>query len=301
VDARQAPFTRAELKDEFFQTVDRRDKQNAGWPRLVRARADNTVVLVFVPGDKQSPPFYVARGEITNSQYTRFLQDTRPKDLTDFMRDTTFRTTHPYSSAFDPEDYSKLDPSRVDHPVVWVTYEGATAYARWLSSNARLPQASWFQRAVEYAHPAGAKYIDPGLYHLRTTAWGKAVREYNEKCASTGDLLNSIGGKTPPPLGAVHEFGSFKIGQPLPDPVVQLEPGIYPSAWPMPSHPVPALAISDLLGNVWEWCEDAQGAPTICGGSCLSPLENITPTAVGTPPRRGAECDLGFRVALPCP
>ncbi len=301
VDPRLGPFTRADLKDEFFQVIDRRDKQNAGWPKFIRARVDNAVILVFVPGDQQTPPFYLARGEITNGQYARFLMDTRPKDLTGLVRDTPFKTTHPYPSALDPENYARVDPNRVDHPVVWVTYEGANQYAHWLSPNARLPQSSWFRRAVEWSHPAAAKYVDPGLYHLRTTAWGKVVREYNEKCRSAGDLLNSIGGKTPAPLGAVHEFGSFKLGQPLPDPVVQLEPGIYPSPWPMASHPVSALTISDLVGNVWEWCEDAQRAPVICGGSCLSPLEDIGPGAVGTPPRRGAECDLGFRMTLPCP
>jgi hypothetical protein len=301
VDLRLAPFTRADLKDEFFQVIDRRDKQNAGWPKFIRARVDNTVILAFVPGDKQAPPFYLARGEITNGQYAKFLKDARPKNFQDLVKDTLYKTTHPYPSALNPENYDKIDPNRVDHPVVWVTYEGANEYARWLSPKARLPQAAWFRRAIEYSHPTSAKYVDSGLYHLRTTAWGKAVRAYNEKCRSAGDLLDNIGAKTPAPLGAVHEFGSFKLGRPLPDPVVQLEPGIYPSAWPMPSHPVPGLTIADLVGNVWEWCEEAQGAPIICGGSCLSPLENIGPTAVGTPPRRGAECDLGFRVALPCP
>jgi hypothetical protein len=301
VDLWFAPFTRADLKDEFFQVLDRRDRQNAGWPKFIRARADNTVILVFVPGDKQTPPFYLARVEITNRQYAVFLKNARPANFEDLVRDTPFKTTHPYPSALDPDNYDKIDPQRVDHPVVWVTYEGANQYAHWLGSSARLPPASWFRRAIEYSHPAAARYADPGLYHIRTTAWGKVVREYNEKCRSAGDLLNSIGGRTPAPLGAVHEFGSFKLGQPLPDPVVQLEPGIYPSAWPMPSHPMPELIIADLVGNVWEWCEDARGTPVICGGSCLSPLEDIGPAAVGTPPRRGAECDLGFRVALPCP
>jgi hypothetical protein len=301
VDPRLAPFTRADLKDEFFQVVDRRDKQNAGWPKFIRARVDNTVILVFVPGDGQTPPFYLARGEITNAQYARFLLGARPKDFEALVKDTLYKTTHPYPSALNAENYDRIDPNRVDHPVVWVTYEGANEYAHWLSSSARLPQASWFRRAVEYTHPATARYVDPSLYHLRSTAWAKAVREYNERCRSAGDILSSVAGKTPAPLGAVHEFGSFKLGQLLPDPVVQLEPGIYPSAWPMPSHPVPALVISDLLGNVWEWCEDARGAPVLCGGSCLSPPEDIGPAVVGTPPRRGAECDLGFRVALPCP
>jgi hypothetical protein len=299
VDPRLAPFTRADLKDEFFKVIDRRDKRNAGWPTFIRARADNTVILVFVPGDAQAAPFYISRCEITNRQYARFLKSARPADYEDLVRDTLFKRTHPYPSAIDPDTYDITDPNRVDHPVVWVTYEGANMYAHWLS--AVLPKVSWYKRAIEYSHPKSAKYADPGLYHIRTTAWAKVVREYNEKCGSESDLLGSISGRMPAPLGAVHEFGKFTLGQPLPDPIIQLEPGIYPSAWPMPSHPVPELTISDLIGNVWEWCEDSNGKPAICGGSCLAPLESIGPDAVSAPPERGAECDLGLRVAVACP
>jgi len=301
IDPCLAPFTRAGLKDDFFKVIDRRDKQNAGWPKFVRAKADNAVILVFVPGNGQVPPFYISRCEITNRQYTQFLKGTRPANYEDIVKDTLFKTTHPYPSAISPEGYGITDPNRADHPAVWVTYEGANKYAHWLSANAVLPKASWHRRAVEYSHPSTAKYVDPGLYHIRTTAWGKVVREYNEKCRGGGDILDSIGEKVPAPLGAVHEFGRVTNGQPLPDPVIQLEPGIYPSAWPMASHPVPQLTICDLIGNVWEWCEDASGDPVICGGSCLSPLESIVPDATNAPPRRGAECDLGFRVAIQCP
>ena len=59
------------------------------------------------------------------------------------------------------------------------------------------------------------------------------------------------------------------------------------------------IALVILIGNVWEWCIDTNNdsKPIICGGSCLSPPEHISPES-----RYEFEtqaCDVGFRIVIP--
>jgi formylglycine-generating enzyme required for sulfatase activity len=303
------PFRRDDLKedlrDSFFTVMDRGDRQNAGWPKYLRAKEekDSTVILVFVPGDKQVPPFYIAQCEITNRQYARFLASTRPADYGSLVKDTLFPENHPYPSAIDSDSYGVKDPNRIDHPVVWVTEEGAKSYALWLSKNATLPKASWYRRAIEYSEAGIAKHADPSLYHMRTKSYLAEVQKYNESLTNQ-DALGGVGNRIPPPWGAAHEFNEFKglkPGQPLANVASATdEPG---TAWPQASRKTPPLVVFDLLGNVWEWCvDDANGDAVMCGGSCLEdPQIYASQDVRSPPPSRGAECDLGFRVAIQCP
>ncbi len=312
----------------YFGTRDLDDTEspNLGWPKYIRAVTDPNVILRFVPQDSASdpPPFYMAIREITNAQFSRFLKDPKrtqnerwtllSRSLLDIpgtcyrlgidpntgdVRDTS--GSNPETRDFGDKKYLRLE----DHPVVWVTYEGATEYAKWLlrTQNAELPKASWHKRAVLCADPQGSRYDDPTRYHIRARAYWDEVKRCKEDESRTesdldaaGILANLEGSQHPRPEGVVHEAD-------LPQPPPLIPTGIYPSAYPMPSDPtlLSQLALADLLGNVWEWClDDASGRPVICGGSCLSPLTWIQADAATTAPRP-AGCDLGLRVAVQCP
>ena len=292
-----------DLRKSFFERTegDPETNANVGWPRYIRARPDqdSTVVLRFVPQEKPTdpPPFYMAIREITNEQYAKFLDVNKPSD-TGRLLDTGWRasnpspTMNPYRRAIDPKTH-KVDPEeRKSHPAVWVTYEGAKRYAKWL--HAELPESSWHQRAVVYC---GRGLPDPTWYHIRGQAWEAAVRDYNDTCTDPTKRKYA-------PLGAMgtREFPGFKEwdklryvhqGPPLP-------PSTYTDAWPKPSQPRKGLEILDLIGNVWEWSRDSDNAnqPCICGGSCLSPLNNA---AAKSETFTGASWDVGFRIAVPCP
>jgi formylglycine-generating enzyme required for sulfatase activity len=223
------------------------------------------------------------------------------------VTDAMYPLTHPYSSAIQPEDYM-IDPNKVDranHPVVWVTYEGAQRYAQWLG--AKLPMASWHQRAAEYSDPrVGVRDVpDSKHYHVPTTIYWTAVREYNKNVShlsstNGGELLEAYANLRAPPVGAVRPDG-YEDGEKINVELTQLEPGAYRSVWPTAtSRSVSGVALFDLIGNVWEWCGPPEKR-VICGGSCLSPLSYACPDNPQEPPASAAECDLGFRVAVPCP
>jgi formylglycine-generating enzyme required for sulfatase activity len=317
IDPSLAPLT-PDLKDEFFTSVDRRDRENAGWPTYIRASKDRRVVLRFVPKEKDSdpPPFYMAICETTSAQFVKFLATLgRPEDRLRCLRDagrnafyySGIDLTNAWISAKVLIGGKYLD-NMGDRPVDWVTYTGAQAYADWLTETRGqgLPKASWHERAATYSHPPNqaGSYENPNLYHIQTqqywnlmqtwkdsqpkedrvniTDWIEAV-ETAQKAAASG---------ISEPVGAVREESG--------DPPRLLANGIYTDVYPMASKELPELKLYDLLGNVWEWSQDSSGRQVICGGSCLSPLKYIHPSAKYDRPSGDPACDLGFRVAIQC-
>lgn len=85
--------------------------------------------------------FYIDRTEVTNEQYKKFLDDSgyKPKWPENFLRH--------WEKGNYPKDKSK-------HPVVWVSYEDASAYAGWAGK--RLPTEEEWQMAAQ--GPGGRKW-----------------------------------------------------------------------------------------------------------------------------------------------
>jgi len=131
-----------------------------------------------------------------------------------------------------PEGY---DPS--NHPVVYMTWYGAAAYCDWLSLQAGLPRA--------YNHSTwqcngGDPYGAQG-YRLPTDAEWEYAAQYD-------DERNYPWGNEAPDCSRLN-FYDYYYGE-----------GDYCIGWTSPVGSYPnapaALGLSDMAGNVWEWCND---------------------------------------------
>jgi len=285
---------------DFFYTVNPNDSWNVGWPKYVRLTKDNSVIFRFIPSDisQNTRPFYMAICEITNEQYVRFLNQDRQTGAALSFGEIAGKngavlimpssSAHSYCSPIEHNggDFQINETSKAknDNPVVWITYQGAIAYTRWLSTE--LPTAAQHKYACKYNTTRNA--------HIRSTAWRKEAEDYNTKC----------GIKIPkpfPPVGAVKEdLMPVTEGEYWPRVNIQdfVADAPYETAWPSKTNDDGNIyGISDLIGNVWEWC-NKDGSAVLCGGSCLSPPKYANQDAEHSFNEEGSSCDIGFRVVL---
>jgi formylglycine-generating enzyme required for sulfatase activity len=299
-----------EVKTGFFFTTEKGD--NMGWPEYIRLTKDLSVILAFVPADRDNPvPFYMAIHETTNAQYCLFLNEIGATDSgksgdAKFVDNRSKKTLISCLSSDVPGCAVKFDKSKSiffvneepnrNAPVTWVSFNGASTYARWL--NGQLPTAAQF----EYACRAGTDTIYPwgndlariGQYaHVRGVAWQDAAKEYNAS-------VNSPIGTAPCPIGAgAAKKEMLEKDNTLDTTKVVYTGNDYKSPWPIATNTKPNnWGLCDTIGNVWELClRDENGAQTvICGGSCLADKADIAPNSKYD--FKGQDCDVGFRVVV---
>ncbi|MFC1573062.1 formylglycine-generating enzyme family protein [Candidatus Eisenbacteria bacterium] len=124
-----------------------------------------------------------------------------------------------------PPDY---DPS--SHPVKEVTWYGSVRYCDWLSLQAGLPRA--YEHGGDWSCNGGDPYGAAG-YRLPTDAeWEYAAQWDDERIYPWGD--------EEPDCGRANYYPCVDWTVPV---------GTYPDA---PG----ALGLSNMAGNVWEWCND---------------------------------------------
>ena len=124
-----------------------------------------------------------------------------------------------------------------DHPVKEVTWYGAVRYCDWLSLQAGLPRA--YEHSGDWSCNGGDPYGAVG-YRLPTDAeWEYAAQWDDERIYPWGD--------EDPDCSRANFYDYYGSGQCC---VGWTSPvGSYPGA---PA----ALGLSDMAGNLWEWCND---------------------------------------------
>ena len=187
--------------------------------------------------------FYLGQHEVTNAEYAEALQwayDQDPRLVTatsSSVRDAMDDSTEELLDLDDSDceiSFSggvfTVDTGKEQHPVIEVTWFGAARYCDWLS------MASGLDRAYDHDGDWPCNGHDPyGAegYRLPTDAeWEYAAQYDDERIYPWGDQ-----GPTP----ALANYGG-NVGWTSPV-------GDYPDA---PA----ALGLSDMAGNVWEWCND---------------------------------------------
>jgi formylglycine-generating enzyme required for sulfatase activity len=125
-------------------------------------------------------------------------------------------------------------PDHKDYPAMHVTWFGAARYCDWLSQQAHLPRA--YAHSGVWSCNGGDPYGALG-YRLPTEAeWEYAAQFDDERTYPWGNAE---------PDPTLANYGSYVNWT---TPV-----GSYPNA-------PEALGLSDMAGNVWEWCNDWYGA-----------------------------------------
>lgn len=246
-------------------------------------------------------PFALARLEVTNADYARFLKDTGRKPSAgcwsfDFAaKQFQFDEAADYKSPGDG-----AGDAAPDMPAVCVSWHDAQAYVGWLSEKTghayRLPtEAEW-----EYAARAGADTIFP---------WGDDI---GDGCVHAN--IYDVDGA---PVG----FSGF-VSASSDETLVSLDHAAcsdgHLGAAPVASYRANAFGLYDMIGNVWEWTQDCYEAPypanvpvdgsafetegsckrrSVRGGSWITSPFRIRPAWRGRDPEDQLSWIFGFRVA----
>jgi serine/threonine-protein kinase len=146
------PGARPSSCEEFVQRLDRalggepsraRAATSSVVPQVLRSATDGEMVLVpagpFLMGKQkravQMDAFYIDRAPVTNREFARFLQV------------TGYRPTDPAATRFVPQLLSRrLEKRDENHPVVYVSWFDARAYASWVGK--RLPSEAEWEKAA---------------------------------------------------------------------------------------------------------------------------------------------------------
>jgi formylglycine-generating enzyme required for sulfatase activity len=200
-------------------------------------------------------PYFMSVYETTNHDYVRFLNDAHPSDLkvvngivygvADSGNNYAYCDTSDASSQsriiWDGSTF-EIEPDKHDHPVVYVSWYGAAAYANWLSGDDGLQPAYDLETwtcdfdADGYRLPTEAEweFAARGGAHgpYLTYPWGDALDGSMANYQWSGDPFEGPDPETSP-------VGYFDGNQTPPGADMANGYGLY-----------------DMSGNVFEWCHD---------------------------------------------
>jgi formylglycine-generating enzyme required for sulfatase activity len=163
--------------------------------------------------------FWMAKHEVTNRQYRK------------------------YKSSHDSKDYKGVNLNRDDQPAVYVSWDDAKAFAKWLSSKSGKQIALPTEAQWEYAARAGTGTV---------RYWGD---DADDACryANVHDRTSK------------NKFSNFTWQN------HNCNDG-YAGTSPVGSFRSNNFGLYDMLGNVWEWCEDVYDKEAYSKHSRNNPL-----------------------------
>jgi formylglycine-generating enzyme required for sulfatase activity len=204
--------------------------------------------------------FYLDAHEITNAQFAEFVRAT--EYVTRAERDGhcwayfSGETDWQYAVGTDwrhPQGPTSTIEDKMNHPVVCVSWEDASAYAAWAGK--RLPtEAEW-----EYA----ARATSSGHF-IANTGGNGPDHSHHMANAQTLALTDQS------PSSKSHAGGSHRVTSSSQAQETQIEANVWEGHWPERNdlsdgfyYTAPAASfeanswgIYDMLGNVWEWTAD---------------------------------------------
>jgi formylglycine-generating enzyme required for sulfatase activity len=146
--------------------------------------------------------FYIGKYPITNAQYLVFVKS----------------TNYPYPNHWQD---GQIPIGAENHPVVFVTWDDATAFCDWLSKES----GTFFRLPTE-------------------AEWEKAARGTDARIYPWGNVWNPVLGISDNP----HDYNDETVG-------AQFRRGTMPVGSFSPATDSP-YGVADMLGNVWQWCLD---------------------------------------------
>jgi formylglycine-generating enzyme required for sulfatase activity len=229
--------------------------------------------------------------------------ETRVRDFDAFFQETSYDATGGMDSlqrdGFKDHRNSWKDPGfkqSPEHPVVGISREDALYFCKWLTDK---------ERATNALTPAQ-------FYRLPTDReWSDAVGLPYESGATPEERNSKIKGLYPwgrtfPPPPDVGNYAGTEARAGAPDgwPVLPSYHDPFPRTCAVPGFKPNERGISDLAGNVWEWCQDSYGAANprwgvLRGGSWATsrPEEMLSSYRRSFDPSF-REDDVGFRCVI---
>jgi formylglycine-generating enzyme required for sulfatase activity len=227
-------------------------------------------------------PFWIDRTEVTNAQYSNFVNLTGYKTIAE-IETYGFSDGEQIAGAtfYHPQGVESGIDDKLDHPVVQVSWDDAHAYCEW--AGARLPtEAEW-------------EKVAKGTANDRVFPWGNTF-ELPEFDVSTA--ANFCSDSCPQEGKDPNVDDSFARTAPV-------------GSFPAGASPYGAL---DMAGNVWEWVDGFyEGYPgntyelatefgdyfrVVRGGSWDNAAQHLRSTFRQNNPPRARSDGTGFRCAV---
>ena len=155
--------------------------------------------------------YYIDKYEVTNKQYSQFLTD---------IDDGESYYYHDMKIINNGDGTFDSEPGFEFHPVIYVSYEDAKAYAFW--SGGSLPTEAQWEKAARSDE-------------LRIYPWGDLLESNQANFWNSGDPFESTISPPTTPVGYYN--------------------GVNWNGYQTSDSPSPYGAY-DMAGNVWEWCSD---------------------------------------------
>ncbi len=173
--------------------------------------------------------FYIDKIEVTNKMFKEFL-DANPK-----WRKKNIPEKYHDSDYLKHWTDNTYPPQLADHPVVFVNWYAANAYAKWKGK--RLPTEPEWEKAASY------NLTNNSMQKKHKFNWAFGDR-FEPRAANTAHYHGLA-------IGGLWQDWWYKVGQ---DSFSRLSAGN--ATTKVGTFPAGSNGLYDMTGNVWEWCLD---------------------------------------------